>query len=254
MIGDMQQRIDQYAQWLRDRTSLREVGDWTEITTPFLDRHNDFLQLYAKRRNGGYILSDDGYILQDLEQSGCSLTSPKRKELLSQTLNGFGVRMQDDALEVAASEETFPQRKHSLVQAMLAVNDLFYLATPFVASLFHEDVASWMTSSDIRFIENVKFTGKSGFDHLFEFVIPKFRQRPERIVKPITRPNRESAELFLYSWMDTRDARPSESTAYVMLNDVEQSVSATVLDAFSSYGVKPVVWSKREEVKEALAA
>jgi hypothetical protein len=52
------------------------------------------------------------------------------------TLNGFGVGMNQDALEVHATAQTFPLRKHNLIQAMLAVNDLFYLAKPIVASLF----------------------------------------------------------------------------------------------------------------------
>jgi hypothetical protein len=44
------------------------------------------------------------------------------------TLSGFGVKLRDEALEVQSTADTFPLKKHSLVQAMLAVNDLFYLA------------------------------------------------------------------------------------------------------------------------------
>jgi hypothetical protein len=36
--------------WLKDRTTLREVnGEYVEITTPYIDRHNDALQIYARR-------------------------------------------------------------------------------------------------------------------------------------------------------------------------------------------------------------
>ena len=44
---------------------------------------------------------------------------------------------------------------------MLAVNDLFYLASPYIASFFLEDVESWLTiitTSDIH--RNVKLTGQ----------------------------------------------------------------------------------------------
>ena len=139
MIGDVQALLDQYWIWLRDRTSLREIGDWTEITTPYLDRHNDCLQIYAKRVNGGFVLTDDGYVVDDLEQSGCKIDSTKRQALFKTTLNGFGVKINDKALEVHASADNFALRKHNLVQAMLAVNDLFYLASPVVANLFYED-------------------------------------------------------------------------------------------------------------------
>jgi hypothetical protein len=50
MIDQVQQLLDQYWAWLKDKTKLREVGgDWVEITTPHLDRHNDYLQIYARR-------------------------------------------------------------------------------------------------------------------------------------------------------------------------------------------------------------
>jgi hypothetical protein len=83
--------MDQYVAWLRSKTTLRQVADWIEITTPYLDRHNDYLQIYARRQNGNYILTDDGYVLDELELSGCKLESPKRLALLQMTLIGFGV-------------------------------------------------------------------------------------------------------------------------------------------------------------------
>ena len=58
--------------------------------------------------------------------------------------------MNNEALEVHASPENFPARKHSLIQAILAVNHLFYLASPTVESLFFEDVVAWLEANDIR--------------------------------------------------------------------------------------------------------
>ena len=49
---------------------------------------------------------------------------------------------------MTASENNFSLRKHSLIQAMLAVNDLFYLASPIITSLFREDVEAWLNSSN----------------------------------------------------------------------------------------------------------
>ncbi len=197
MVSEIQSLIDKYVAWLKDKTMLRQVGDSVEITTPYLDRHNDYLQIYAKRTNGGYLLTDDGYVIEDLQQCGCKLDSTKRQALLKLTLSGFGVKLHQNAMEVQASPDNFTLRKHNLVQAMLAVNDLFYLAEPMVRSLFYEDVVAWLELHEIRYTPNVKFTGKSGYDHLFDFVIPKLRQRPERIVRAINRPNRDTAQALV---------------------------------------------------------
>ncbi len=133
IVSEIEKLLDEYRAWLKDKTTLRGIGDsWVEITTPYLDRHNDALQIYARQTNGGYLLSDDSYTIHDLEASGCSLNTEKRRDLLKMTLNGFGVKLNEETLEIHATPETFPLRKHSLIQAMLAVNDLFYLAKPMV--------------------------------------------------------------------------------------------------------------------------
>jgi hypothetical protein len=170
------------------------------------------------------------------------------------TLNGFGVQLEEKALQVHASPENFALRKHNLVQAMLAVNDMFFLAVPMVSSLFYEDVIAWLDTHEIRFTPKVKFTGKTGYDHLFDFVIPKSRRQPERIIQAINRPSRDTAQSVVLSWVDTKEVRPPDSRAYALLNDSEQSVSSAVVDALRSYDVKPVSWSERESVREELAA
>ena len=254
MIKEIEALVDDYAKWLRDKTVLRQVNDWVEITTPYVDRHNDYLQFYARRNDGTYVLTDDGYTIEDLRQSGCDLESPKRQALLSMTLNGFGIRRSNDSLVTHASPENFALRKHNLVQAILAINDLFYLAQPMVRSLFFEDVVAWLELSDIRYTPSVKFTGKSGFDHLFDFVIPKSRYQPERIARAITHPSRDTAQAMVFSWIDTREVRSPDSRAYALLNDSQQHVSSSVLEAFENYEVKPVLWSARDRVRDDLAA
>ena len=254
MIGEIKKLLDDYMAWLKDKTILRQIENWIEITTPYLDRHNDYIQIYAKKENNGFLLTDDGYTIVDLEQSGCKLQSPKRQDLLKMTLNGFGVQLQNNMLEVHASKDNFALRKHNLVQAMLAVNDMFYLAVPMVASLFYEDVVAWLDLHEVRYTPKVKFTGKTGYDHLFDFVIPKSRLQPERILQAINRPNRDTAQAVAFSWIDTKEVRPPDSKAYAILNDSEQSISPAVVDALRSYDVNPIPWSVREDVRAELAA
>lgn len=253
-VAEIEKLLRDYRDWLKDKTTLRQVdGSWVEITTPYLDRHNDALQIYARKVNGAYVLTDDSYIIHDLEASGCKLDTDKRKDLLKMTLNGFGVKLNAEAIEIHATTDNFPLRKHSLIQAMLAVNDLFCLAKPVVESIFYEDVVGWLDANDIRYTPSVKFTGISGYDQHFDFAIPKSKKQPERIVQAINRPTRDSALLFINAWGDTRQVRPPESKAYAVLND-EQPVSSAITEAFRNYDIRPVPWTQRIEVLSELAA
>ena len=254
MIAEIEQLTEKYLDWLRDEIKFRQRGQTVEVTAPFLDRHNDYIQFYAKRDKNGLLLTDDGYTISDLEMSGCNLDTPKRQALLKTTLNGFGVSLVDGELRVKATAGDYARKKHRLLQAMLAVNDLFYLASSSVRSLYHEDVVAWLDDAEIRYTPRVKLSGKTGYDHHYDFVIPKSAFHPERVLLSINNPDRASAERTVFAWEDTKDARRGDSRAYAILNDTQSVLSPSVLDALRNYDVRPVLWSARESVREELAA
>jgi len=253
---ECQKLIDSYVDWLRQGLSVAEVGGACELTTPFLDRHNDHLQVYAKRQNGIIVLSDDGYVLSDLRTSGLEMDTPKRKTVLESVLNGLGVRQENGQLLVETSAHNLGQRLHSLVQAMLAINDMFVMAQPRVASFFFEDVREFLDGHEIRYTDRVKLAGKSGYDHGVDFVIPKSRKRPERILQAIAAPRKENIVAYLWTLGDTRAARTGEAEqepeAYAFLNDRDQPVGGDVIEALNAYRVTPAAWSNREQYVEAL--
>jgi hypothetical protein len=254
MNQEINKLVNQYINWLKDKTVIKQINDYAEITTPYLDRHNDYLQIYAKKADGKFVLSDDGYVINDLKSSGCNLTGKKRQDLLNLTLNGFGVKLVGNVLTVEADATNFPLKKHNLVQAILSVNDLFYLAEPVTSSLFFENVESWLNGSDVRYTPNVKFTGKSGFDHQFEFVIPKSKVRPERMLHTMNSISRATAEKLAFSWFDTKSTHSPDATAYALVNDTKKAPQESVLEALKNYEVQPILWSQRESIVRDLVA
>ena len=250
---ELQNLVNQYSIWLKDKTILRVINDHGEITTPFLDRHNDHIQIYVKKQNSDYILSDDGYTINDLETSGCEINTDKRKAILLQTLNGFGVKNLNDELFIKTDEPHFSQMKHNLIQAILAVNDIFYTASTVVTSLFLEDVQTWLDENEIRYTPKVNFAGKSGFQHNYDFVIPKSSRSPERIIKAMNNPDKPQIQNLIFSWQDTQLIRPVNSILYAILNDAN-SLSNTVLDALSNYEVDPILWSNKDQYLSKLNA
>lgn len=247
--------IDAYFEWLRERTKLRDLSSgWTEITTPYLDRHNDYIQIYGRRHNGAIELTDDGYTINDLENSGCELKTGKRKALLEGAARGHGVDLSGRELVVRADDRNFSLKAHSLVQSILAVNDLFYLSRSHVASLFLEDVTEWLNSKDIRYTPGVKLAGKSGFDHYYDFIIPRSARAPERLVTAVNRPSRQSASNHIFAWLDTSEVRATGTEAITIINDQEQKGVTDFTSAVGQYNIVAVPWSERERYVDRLAA
>lgn len=238
--------VDSYVSWLRQKITVEQIGEVFEITIPFLDRHNDQMQLYVRKSNGNLVLTDDGYTLRDLELSGFELSSPKRRQLTQTILNGFGVQLKGEELVVDAKTGNFPQKKHNLVQAMLAVNDLYVTAEPTVLSLFREDVERFLRTHEVRFTPAVKFTGRSGFDHFFDFVIPESKNRPERVLRAINHPTRTAITSLIFAWDDTRGIRAQNSTAYAFMNDTDKEINVDLTEALKQYDITPIEWSQRD--------
>ena len=105
-----------------------------------------------------------------------------------------------------------------------------------------------------RYSPKIKFTGKTGYDHMFDFVIPKSKKQPERIIQTINNPKKDAAEALVVKWLDTRETRPPESRLYAFLNDSNITVSQSVIEALYSYDAKPALWSEREDFWSLLAA
>lgn len=239
--------INDYVDWLRQEIDSKSIDGYVEITTPFLDRHNDRLQIYVAGDGDKLVLTDDGYIISDLKSSGFEMTTPKRKQVLDSILIGFGARMEDDRIIIEANRANFAEKKHDLIQAMLAINDLYVMSQPMVESVFAEDVEEYLKGHEVRYTPKIRFVGKSGFDQTFDFVIPASGTKPERIIKVINSPDKQTITPIIFAWVDIKDVRPVNSTSYVFLNDKEREVSSDIVNAFGNYGMRAVAWSEKEK-------
>lgn len=247
---DCQQIITEYLKWIKDNTVVKTVeeGKSCSISTPFLDRHNDHLDIYMLKNNGTIMLTDNGYTVADLKMSGFEINTPKRESILKTALNGFGVKMNgNDELYVEATAHNIGQKKHYLLQAILAVNDMFNLAQETVYSLFKEDVELYFRSNDIFFTKDIKLTGKSGFDHNVDFLIPATKNKPERLIKVINTAKKDSVLSSIMAFNDINQTRETITKNFVVYNDIEKKVSKDVIGALDNYGVKHIPWSKKEQ-------
>lgn len=256
MKSDTGLLAESYLAWIRKSVSAEALdNDITELTTPFLDRHNDHLQIYAERLEGDtFLLTDDGYILMELKASGVEARGPRREKLFTDILRGYGVQMEGNELHVEATSHTLGQRAHNLIQAMLSLDDMFVLAQPRVQEVFYNDVAKFLDENDVRYSPRVKFAGKSGLDHLVDFVIPKSKSAPERILQVVNSPRRDRIESYLFAAGDTKAARGQNVSYYALINDARKESSPDIMHAFSAYEIDARPWSRRDEIAEKLAA
>lgn len=242
--------IDDYLAWLKEGFHLESGEGHVLISTPFLDPHNDEIQIFVQAEGNHLRLTDDGYTLGDLADLGLEINTPKRESHVRQIVNGLGVRWETDGqLAITSTKRDFPQKKHNLIQAILAVHDLAVMGQAHVLQFFEEDVANFLREKTIPFFPGIKLPGRSGFDHHFDFAFPQTGRRAESVMQAANTLTRDLATSVAFAVNDVRLLRGgSEFAAYAIINDREVKPSDDHLDALRAYGVKPFRWSERESL------
>ena len=244
---ECKQLVNGYLSWLKEELRIGQLDSSCIISTPFLDRHNDEIEIYVEKRGDVIWLTDDGYTLNDLRHTSVALDTEKRERHLRSIIQGFGVRNENDELCVSTTAKDFPQRKHNLIQAILAVNDMYVMGEESVLQLFKEDVEKFLKLKGVAPFRDFKLAGYSGFDHKFDFAIQPRGNKPEGVIQAMNQLTKDRAASLAFMVSDVeRERGKGNLAAYAFINDSDGSVNSEHLSALSLYGIKPIIWSKRE--------
>ena len=105
--------LESHRKWLNINTSFTILDDSIEINLPFLNCHNDYIQVHLVKKGDFYALSGDGETIDDLRSCGLEFNSAKRLQLLSSAIIGFSVVNDIGILKVDATKEDFGVKLNS---------------------------------------------------------------------------------------------------------------------------------------------
>lgn len=239
-----------YKNWYSKQIILKDYNDFIEITTPFVDMHHDYIQLYFfKNQDGKFVISDDGYIISELTILGIDLNSAKkRKKYFENTLRVFGVNYdeQTDELYVTLdSIDEYPKKQHNLIQCITRVSDMLLTARNAVASIFFDEVFNYFEENEVIYIKNPGFIGKSGNQQTFDFVIPRTKKKREKLIQTVNTPTSDNYVVTLFSFIDVQDVK-AEADFVVIANDTNVPIDEKFSSSLTSYDVEILAWSKRD--------
>jgi hypothetical protein len=242
--------MENYYAFLKEKTlvTVSSSTDWVEISTPFVGLFNDTVDIYAKKDGNKIILSDDGNTLRDLELSGLEISrSPKRKEILDRILINYGVRINNEELVTEATERDFPQKKLNLISAISETADMYYLAKHTVASVFREDVKSYLDEQELIYTPYFISKGSTGLEFTFDFQIAY--RNTEIVIKSFNSVNKMNLPHFLFTWDDIKKVREQQTQKEIIglavINDIDHEVSDEYLSALDNKGAQYILWSQR---------
>ena len=253
---NVRKMIDDYANWLKSEITVARFGEYYELTTPYLDRFNDYFQIYVKQDEDGRIsMTDDGYVINNLLSSGMSLrANSKRDIMLRKIISIYSLHLtEDNCITTTATIGNFPQKKHMMVQAMLSIDDMFELNAESIKNFFIEDIAAFFDSNNIYYSRDFSLIGKTGSIYTYDFHFQRTKSKPERFCKGMNRLREDTRNLTIFNWVDTQEKRGDKGKLIVFLND-ENPIKGEDMDAFKEYEILPILYSERDKHREIFEA
>lgn len=116
---------DIYLDWCRRNITQEKIDDdFYSLTLPFLDRNNDYIVVYIKRKSDNtFYISDLGETLDELTiLEGFKLTK-RRRDILKSIALSYGITInKSNKLMTECATDDLSLKIHMLAQCILKVN------------------------------------------------------------------------------------------------------------------------------------
>lgn len=238
-----------YYNWLKESYSITSIDSTTDrIVTPFLDPLNDNICLYVTKNKDSVQISDDGYTLNNLSLMGINMIDT-RDAIVKEIIDRFGVTLTDNELSVLGTVSDFPAMKFKLTSAILQINDLIFTKKSNVKNLFKEEVLDFLDNNDFGGLPKHRFSGRTGIDYEFSYVIPKRKNKPYKILDIINDPSRNLMMEAAFKFNDIKNSSElskDKVNYYIIYNG--DSVSESSQRIAEDTNIDLVSWKNRDSL------
>ena len=176
-----------------------------------------------------------------------SFKGKNRKILLENLLLSYGAKNENNIITMKTTEEHYAMSFHMFMQTLLAVNDMFFLNSPNVKTIFLEDVSDYLEENNIIYTSNFLARGSTGIEFKFDFQIAG--RTSEILISSFNSINRQNLSSFLFDWLDIKEERIRQAkkdvSGLAIINDIEKPVDQQFLNALSAKGTEYILFSQR---------
>jgi hypothetical protein len=240
-----------------EQFSCSTVKDFVRIRTPYLYPDGDFIDLYLKKKEDGYILTDLGETLRWLRMQTVSRKrTKKQEELIRDTLLTFNIHKYKGMLiRRFSKEEEMAAAVTDLSQAAFRISDIWFTFRTRTSESIIDEVAEFLDEQKIKFETNKQFDGRSGRKRKVDFYIKNSDQ--ESLIEVLSTASKPSANTRADTvhtvWSDLSYLQENYGHAqFISLFDDDIDIWTTenfnLLEQVSTIAY----WTRKEEFKDML--
>ncbi|GAB2558461.1 DUF1828 domain-containing protein [Gracilibacillus alcaliphilus] len=260
---NVEQISKEYFNWFKQNNQFTLHKDVIELSTPSVDSFGDNINLILKPEGDKIRISDDAYVVWNLESHGLNITKKsKRNNLLNSILSYESVSLDNSTNEIykISSMKNIGQSIHEVIQSISKITDLMYLNKPNVKSIFSEDVFNYLKENkdDYDYFPNLQIIGQSKLPFNFDALFTT-ENRVKKLSRFYNSFSKSTMENALLSWLDTIQYREerfdgSLQMAIVVNDENNKKLSREYLDALSEYKIEVIPFSDKQRFRKSLGA
>ncbi|PNZ31308.1 Domain of uncharacterised function DUF1828 [Staphylococcus petrasii] len=253
----IEQKMNEYFNWLKQSYKYKKMDSSTEITTPFRNHLNDYIRIYVDfLPDKSIILSDDGLTLNELKMANINTKTKARNRIIQSILNQFNLSLKDDEIIAHVKNESFAQSKHDLIQGILKIYDLTITSKNNVSSLFYEDVFNFLYEEELAGTAEVSVSGESGIKYSIDYILPETKSKPEKLINFANNLDFNKVTNDVYMYRDVKTNRPSRNNQtprmFIIANDVDHPINDKARYAAEHENLLILHWSDKEKIISTL--
>lgn len=253
----IEQKMNEYFNWLKQSYKFSELDSSVEITTPFRNQINNYIRIYVDfLPDDSIILSDDGLTLNELDMSNINTNTKARNRIIQSILNQFNLTLKKGKIIAHVKNEGFAQSKHNLIQGILKIYDLTITSRNNVSSLFYEDVFNFLYEEEIGGTAEVSVAGESGIKYSIDYILPGTKSKPEKLINFANNLDFNKVTNDVYMYRDVKTNRPSRNNLLprmlVIANDIDHPVNDKARQAAEHENLSILYWSDKEKIISSL--
>lgn len=261
---DVKRISKEYFDWIKQNNHFSVNKDIIQLSTPVIDAFGDNINLILKQEGNKIKISDDAYVIWNIESHGLNITkkNSKRNNLLKSILSYDSINWDSTTNELykLSSIKNIGQNIHDVIQSISKITDLMYLNKPTIKSLFSEDVFNYLKENkeDYDYFPNLQIIGQSKLAFSFDALFTT-KNKVKKLSKFYNSFSKNTVENVLVSWLDTIQSREERFDGTlqmaVVINDQNvKTLSREYIDALAEYEIDVIPFSDKEKFKESLGA
>ena len=252
-MNKIEDKIQEYFKWLQDNTLISSdpESEWNIVSIPYTAFFNDCIDIYVREMGSYYLLSDGGETFSNLDMLGLTYNKGVKRDHIDYVCRIHGVQIDENKhLNIQCEKKDFAISKHNLLTAILELAEMQYLVKDNIVNLFKDEVFDVLMDKQIRHTPEFRVSGQSGLEYVFDVQLAGLKE--ELLVKTFNRLQQDNVERFLFSWQDVHNARTAEVRGkkvcgLAVINDLEISPKAELLEALKNMGTRTLRWSERTD-------